>query len=502
MFIAPSLWQRWALGAALAFTASLIATDVTAHARWSPDGATPGRNNNANIKVGPCGVARTNTPAVFKAGETITLQWESTIHHQGYFRIAFSPAGDAGFDQNVLLDNVQEFDNRYTGEYSAQVTLPSEPCDDCSLQMIQVMLDRSPPTNYYSCADIQLVADAASDLVPPLSVSNLGEAQGLPNLRLRWVNPAEDFAGVLVLHGNNGGEPQIGTSYQLGDVIGSATVAYVGAGQAVNLPAANAGDTLRAFAFDMARNYSAPVSHQVLPALPAAAPVVSLAYEQLGQPGSGLYSADGEIVLQAAVLVSDANGDITMQWSVDRPAGLPLDVLAGAQATLDPAGYGGQDFSITVKVTDSASPPNVVQESISASIAPYSFYLPSFVLMQQGKVVSQVDANNGPAEIRTVFEGEAPSDLERWNVSWAHDIPNAQEGPLALTFTPTVSASYRVSAQIYSPTAEAGAEDVIAVTVKKPVKLGAFGGLTGGGLPLLLLVRLWFRRRVRLQGAA
>ncbi len=133
---------------------------------------------------------------------------------------------------------------------------------------------------------------------------------------------------------------------------------------------------------------------------------------------------------------------------------------------------------------------------------PLSYYSLSFVLMQQGKEVSQVNANNGIAEIRVVFEGETPSDGNHWYTTWQHDIPNATQAPLSLTFMPVSSAIYKVSAQVFTPTAQAGDEEVMAVVVNKPVKLGVFGGLAGGGLSLLFLVRLWIRRRVRLQGAA
>ena len=510
MFVAPSLWRRWAPSAVLAFTASLIATDVTAHARWSPDGTTPGRNNNANIKVGPCGVARTNTPAVFKTGETITLQWESTIHHQGYFRIAFSPAGDAGFDQNVLLDNVQEFDNRYTGEYSAQVTLPNEPCDDCTLQMIQVMLDRSPPTNYYSCADIQLVADTTSDSTRPAPVSNFEEERAVPDLRVRWINPEEDFAGVVVVHVMSrdlivfpvlSDALMPGAAYQQGDEIGYGRVVYVGSAQALDLPAVSPLDELHVYAFDMAYNYSAAASLSVKHQPFIVPPAVTLVHEQTGQPSTLVYAADGPLIVQANVTAGEANGDIFTQWSVG-PRLQTFDTEQAFQVTLDPVNYAGEDVALEVVVTDSIDPPNVRTRSLDFRIHPGSYYNFRLELMQRGEVVSAINADNGPAEARITFTGETPANVAGWTTSWQHDIPNAVEEPMVLRFTPTASANYSVSAQVSTPTAQAGPEQTLAVAVNKPVKLGAFGGLAGAVLPLLLLVPLWFRRRARLQGAA
>ena len=511
MFVASNSRWLWSLSAVFTLAVSLIAVDASAHARWLPDGTTPGRNNNANIKSGPCGVARTNTPAVFKAGETITLQWESTIHHKGYFRIAFSPAGDAGFDQHVLLDNIQEFDNRYTGEYSAQVTLPSEPCDDCTLQMIQVMLDRNPPTNYYSCADIQLVADTASDSIPPAPVSHFEEARGLPDLRVRWTNPSEDFAGVVVLHtpySSNlpaaSGTPLPGTAYQQGDAIDSSRVVYVGSAQAVDVAAIASGDQLHVYAFDMAYNYSAAASLSVKPQEVELIepPLVTLIPEQIGQPSASMvYAADGLLLVQANVVAGEPNGNIYTQWSVG-PSLQTFVAEEAFQVTLDPVNHADEDVQLEIVVTDSLNPPNVVSQSFDFRVHSGSYYKYRLVLMQEGQVVSTVNANNGPAEARIMFTGETPANAASWTTNWQHDIPNAIEEPMVLRFTPTASASYSVSAQVFTPTAQAGPEEAITVKVSKPVKLGALSGLMAMMLPLLLLVQLWLRRRVRLQGVA
>jgi hypothetical protein len=39
--------------------------------------------------------------------------------------------------------------------------MPNVNCDNCTLQLIMVMTETNPPTNYYSCADIQLVGSDA-----------------------------------------------------------------------------------------------------------------------------------------------------------------------------------------------------------------------------------------------------------------------------------------------------------------------------------------------------
>ena len=114
------------------------------------------------IKVEPCGGAGP-TPAGaasrtrLVAGSTITVHFQETVQHPGYFRIAFTNDGLTGFDQHVLVPMIADGDQL---DYTAEVTLPDTPCDSCSLQLIQCMDGALPPVgecfNYYSCSDIVL----------------------------------------------------------------------------------------------------------------------------------------------------------------------------------------------------------------------------------------------------------------------------------------------------------------------------------------------------------
>ena len=88
-------------------------------------------------------------------GQTITVTWAETVNHPGYYRIAFSPSGDTGFDANVLMNNIPN-PAGLQATNSATVTLPATPCTQCTLQLIQVMTESTPPSNYYSCADITI----------------------------------------------------------------------------------------------------------------------------------------------------------------------------------------------------------------------------------------------------------------------------------------------------------------------------------------------------------
>jgi hypothetical protein len=163
-----------ALVAALCFLHSPLAA---AHARWDINGIVKPRDTSpqANLKTAPCGTnigspigtngdtyVRTSTPVTFTPGQTIEVTFEETVEHKSYFRIAFSAADDAGFDANILANDIQ--DNMATGLFHAFITLPMQACDACTLQLIQVMTDSN--TNYYSCSDIKLVSGGGTTPTP------------------------------------------------------------------------------------------------------------------------------------------------------------------------------------------------------------------------------------------------------------------------------------------------------------------------------------------------
>ncbi|MDC0676874.1 SCE4755 family polysaccharide monooxygenase-like protein [Sorangium atrum] len=138
------------------------------------------RHADDQQKVSPCGArgdARGETVTVFEPGETITVMWNETIDHPGHFRIMFDDDGfddfpepanendlcEPGVDKGCLLDGIAD---KKGGSYSAEVTLPDVECDNCTLQLIQVMTDRRPATLYYRCADLVL---KSSDPAPASS---------------------------------------------------------------------------------------------------------------------------------------------------------------------------------------------------------------------------------------------------------------------------------------------------------------------------------------------
>jgi hypothetical protein len=124
----------------------------------------------------------------FHAGETISVEWQETVYHAGYFRISLAPVSPADatsadfpdpaltdtenchFDHalvqtqphdNVLADGLHmaSDQNGSNRSLTAEVKLPSEPCEHCTLQLVQVM-EGHPASScfYFHCAEIEVVA--------------------------------------------------------------------------------------------------------------------------------------------------------------------------------------------------------------------------------------------------------------------------------------------------------------------------------------------------------
>jgi MYXO-CTERM domain-containing protein len=201
----PASSRPLAFGLALA---SLLLSGVaSAHISLEQGGGLMSRDGEANLKQGPCGLAgskRGTNIYTYAPGESVEIKIKETIPHPSYFRIAFDKDGDDGFidpksikpidpnrpcpfdandkcgttdDSNdfyntpeVLMDNLDPHlsNNMLGNPYSWQVTMPNYTCDNCTLQIIQVMedtihgaynpdpADPSLPDIYHQCLDIVL----------------------------------------------------------------------------------------------------------------------------------------------------------------------------------------------------------------------------------------------------------------------------------------------------------------------------------------------------------
>jgi predicted carbohydrate-binding protein with CBM5 and CBM33 domain len=161
--------RTFVLAAGLA--AATAASVASAHARLKPTGTLKPRSDSSGLKTGPCGsVAVDETKRVtLEAGDTLAVQWEETINHPGSFKFSFSENGATGFESNLLKevpdtqDGSVTFDDPSTyHQYTTTLEVPDITCDKCAIQLIQVMTESTPPTFYYSCADIKITGGSTT----------------------------------------------------------------------------------------------------------------------------------------------------------------------------------------------------------------------------------------------------------------------------------------------------------------------------------------------------
>lgn len=119
---------------------------------------------------------RSDDVSVYAPGETITMVWREAIGHAGRWRVAFDPDGAdmRDFNNHILLDIPDpDGDAGNVGQgnlWQVEVTLPNETCDNCTLQLVQMMDgDTSTPvgnpigrSSYYQCADIVITGAPAA----------------------------------------------------------------------------------------------------------------------------------------------------------------------------------------------------------------------------------------------------------------------------------------------------------------------------------------------------
>ncbi len=119
----------------------------------------PSRSEEDFLMDGPCGGAAKGEATTYEAGSIIEMQWDLTQNHFNVFRVAFSPAADEGFDENVIGTR-PDIDGVFS--YTQPVPLPNCTCTDCTLQLTQFTATGN--LSYYSCADIELVAPDGVEL--------------------------------------------------------------------------------------------------------------------------------------------------------------------------------------------------------------------------------------------------------------------------------------------------------------------------------------------------
>src|SRR5215472_12835968 len=187
---------RHALGGALTILLAALLVSSRAEGHFTLDAPPSWMSQDTSgspQKMSPCGDegggTATNMVTAFQPGQTITLQWTEIIAHDGWFRIALSYSNrtdlmdppyeldsfgnsvDAGIENPpmapVLVDGLYPHTAASITTpkmYSYQLTLPMMTCTQCTLQVIQIMLNH--PNNvpygytYHHCADISIQAGA------------------------------------------------------------------------------------------------------------------------------------------------------------------------------------------------------------------------------------------------------------------------------------------------------------------------------------------------------
>jgi hypothetical protein len=186
--------RKWLLPCLL-----LLSNGAFAHFDMDKAGLLKSRYGRKEIKKGPCGRkdgVRSTNVFTFEPGQTINVAIDEFIPHPGYFRIAFDQDGDDDFinpqtvlpinrqcmndpadkcgatdfynTPGVLLDNLSPHKAGLPNKrFAWDVKLPDVECDNCTLQVIQVMTDPFPihapydPSYesedvYYQCVDLVL----------------------------------------------------------------------------------------------------------------------------------------------------------------------------------------------------------------------------------------------------------------------------------------------------------------------------------------------------------
>ncbi|HEX2677615.1 MAG TPA: SCE4755 family polysaccharide monooxygenase-like protein, partial [Polyangiales bacterium] len=192
------------LTASLMVTVALgWASQASAHISLEQGGSYMSRDGDGALKDGPCGKAGSTrgTAHVYtvEAGSTLHIKLIETIPHPSYFRWAFDQDGQDGFKDPVSMipidktrpcpyqgspndhcmaddfyntpevlpnmDNLNPHINSASGTpYEWDVKLPDVTCDNCTLQVIQVMEDPAfhgpfdgSADIYHQCIDLVLV---------------------------------------------------------------------------------------------------------------------------------------------------------------------------------------------------------------------------------------------------------------------------------------------------------------------------------------------------------
>lgn len=183
-------------------------------------------SDSAKVQSHPCGgVEKTATTPVtdYETGKQITVEWEETIDHNGYYVLDLSKDNGVTWaplknplGQNIgqitdVPGNVNQGNPGTYHRYTQNVVLPTEACPACVLRMRQFMEGRPNDPFYFSCADIRILAstpppvDPVPPTPPPPPSGNNGNTSQSSSLQ----NGGAKFSscGVIAKNHRGGGLP-------------------------------------------------------------------------------------------------------------------------------------------------------------------------------------------------------------------------------------------------------------------------------------------------------
>ncbi len=152
-------------------------------------------NRDEAMKDGPCGAVastRGGNVCTFRPGATVTIAFDETVDHDGHFRVAFdddgqdfiNPTTPADTDPTVINNDVTDRVTTPTDQnYTLDITFPNIECDNCTLQLIQVMSTAATYAEgdlYFQCADIVL-SNAAPETPDPSCVAPPPDEENPPD---------------------------------------------------------------------------------------------------------------------------------------------------------------------------------------------------------------------------------------------------------------------------------------------------------------------------------
>ncbi len=173
-------------------------------------------NRLCNIPEDRSDPNRSDRVTTLTAGGTVTVRFSEYVGHSGRYRVAidFDGADLDDFNDNILLDVPDPPGSAgNTGDGSIwefEVQLPDMECDNCTLQLIQMMdgntTDPVPDpvgrSSYYTCADIILAGgNGGPDAGPGVDAADGGGNGDDDGCGCRTVSPSSGWPvlGVLLM---------------------------------------------------------------------------------------------------------------------------------------------------------------------------------------------------------------------------------------------------------------------------------------------------------------